>query len=158
MTQAVINSLKFDGSIKRSWRCQLVSTDGSELVFSGVFDQEVEHSELGLIRQGTLSLEYYWLDRWYNVFEFREPDGSLRNFYCNINMPPHFDGITLEYVDLEVDILVWPGGQVKILDLDEFEISAATASYSQELRDNVVRAMDEVMGMIARRKAPFDRL
>ena len=39
-----------------------------------------------------ISLEYYWLDRWYNVFRFSDPDGKLRNYYCNVNVPPQFDG------------------------------------------------------------------
>jgi hypothetical protein len=47
---------------------------------TGEFAEDVEHSNLGQIKNGTVSHEYFWLDRWYNVFRFHEPDGTLRNF------------------------------------------------------------------------------
>ena len=65
-------------------------------MFLGVFDLEVEHPDLGIIRRGTVSYEYYWLDQWYNVFRFENPDGPLRNYYCNVNMPPVFANNVLD--------------------------------------------------------------
>ena len=101
-----INSRKFDGSIRRSWECELLSIDGSQLVFGGEFLEDIDHPELGLIRRGTISRESYWTDRWYNVFQFQEADGNLRNYYCNINMPPVLSERVLDYVDLDIDVVV----------------------------------------------------
>jgi len=72
-----INSRKFDGKIHRSWQAESIAQKDSLLIFVGEFDKEVKHSHLGVIRRGTISYEYYWLDRWYNVFRFHEPDGDL---------------------------------------------------------------------------------
>src|SRR5215210_5537237 len=83
-----INSRKYDQSIRRSWQCRLLQQSGRLFVFEGVFDLDVQHDDLGIIRRGSVSYEYYWLDRWYNVFRFHEPEGQLRNYYCNINTPP----------------------------------------------------------------------
>ena len=82
--QITVNSRKYDQKIRRSWSGGLVSQTDSLLVVVGRFDSDVEHNDLGLIKKGTVSFEFYWLDRWYNVFRFHEPDGTLRNYYCNV--------------------------------------------------------------------------
>src|SRR5688572_29897422 len=96
-----VNSQKYDLIVRKSWTCRLIERAGSLLVLIGEFDSDVSHAGLGSIARGTISEEFYWLDRWYNVFRFSEPDGSLRNFYCNITMPPAFENDILDYVDLD---------------------------------------------------------
>ena len=156
MTETVtVNSRKFDGSIRRSWTCRLVEQKGPLLVFEGVFDFDVSHEDLGFIRRGTLSYEYYWLDRWYNVFRFHEPEGHLRNYYCNINMPPVFENGVLDYVDLDLDVLVRPDFSYKILDREDFEKNAKSFDYSDEIRINVNAAMSDVIRLIENRQFPF---
>lgn len=74
-----INSRKFDGKIHRSWKAEFVEQKNTLLLFVGVFDEEIRHPQLGLIRRGTVSYEYYWLDRWFNVFRFHEPEEFVTN-------------------------------------------------------------------------------
>ncbi len=102
------------------------------------------------------SFEFYWLNRWYNVFRFHEPDGNLRNFYCNINLPFKFAGNILDYVDLDIDILVWKDFSYQILDSDEFLENAKRFSYSDEMRKKVRAARDELISLIETRTFPFD--
>jgi protein associated with RNAse G/E len=133
----------------------LLCQEGSLLVLDGEFDSEIEHDLLGTIPSGTHSLEYYWLDRWYNVFRFAQPNGELRNYYCNINMPPKFTNGILSYIDLDLDILVAPDFSYQILDVEDFERNAKTYSYSLEIQANARRAVDELTGMIQTRQFPF---
>jgi len=125
------------------------------LVLDGEFDSEIEHDLLGTIPSGTHSLEHYWLDRWYNVFRFSRQNGELRNYYCNINMPPKFTNGILSYIDLDLDILVQPDFSYQILDGEDFERNAKAYSYSLEMQANVRQAVDELTGMIQTRQFPF---
>jgi len=150
-----VKSRKFDGSIRRSWTCSFIEQKETLLVFEGVFDFDVSHANLGFIRRGTVSYEYYWLDRWYNVFRFHEPEGGLRNYYCNINMPPVFENGVLDYVDLDLDVLVWPDFKYQILDREDFEQNAKRFTYSDEIRVNVNAAMNDVIRLIEKREFPF---
>jgi protein associated with RNAse G/E len=152
----LVRALKHDGSAHRSWPAQVTNIDGPLIVLSGEFDQEIEHDLLGTIAQGTLSIEYYWLDRWYNVFRFLDAERRLRNFYCNINKPPEFDGKTLSYVDLDIDVLVQPAFTYTVLDVDEFEHNALHYQYPRELQANVHRALGELIKLIETRAFPFD--
>lgn len=154
--QITVNSRKFDLSIRRSWNCRLIERNGLFLLFKGEFENEVRHPDLGIIRPGTISYEYYWLGRWYNIFRFHEPDGSLRNYYCNINMPPTFENGVLDYVDLDIDVLVWPAFRYEVVDEADFEANATLFGYSDILRLKVYKTLDEIIGLIEKRKFPFD--
>ncbi|MEJ7846663.1 MAG: DUF402 domain-containing protein [Pyrinomonadaceae bacterium] len=155
--QAVtVNSRKYDNSINRSWNCRLVERHNPLLIFVGEFETDVNHSDLGFIRRGTQSYEYYWLDRWYNVFRFHEPEGTFRNFYCNVNMPPAFKEGVLDYVDLEIDVLVQPDFSYKILDIEEFKANEIKFAYPVEVVLNAGRALEEIIQSIKNREFPFD--
>jgi protein associated with RNAse G/E len=156
MSPIEVRVYKYDGLLHRTWPAELLRQEGSLIVLDAKFADEVTHDLLGTIASGTLSLEYYWLDRWYNVFRFVEPDGTLRNYYCNVNVPPTFDGETLSYVDLDLDILVEPDLSYRILDVEDFERNAEDYGYSVEVQANARRAVDELVRMIETRAFPFN--
>jgi protein associated with RNAse G/E len=150
-----VNSRKFDLAIRKTWQCDLIEQDNALIVLVGKFDRDVEHAGLGSILKGTISYEYFWPDRWYNIFRFLEPNGSLRNYYCNVAMPPTFENGVLDYVDLDVDILVWPGGRYEVIDRDDFEINALKYDYPDEIRQRAEESVSEMLGMIEQREFPF---
>jgi protein associated with RNAse G/E len=148
--------LKYDGREHRRWPATIAKTVGPLLVLDAVFDEEIEHDLLGTISPGTISTEYYWLDRWYNVFRFSDPELNLKNFYCNVNIPPSFDGHVLSYIDLDIDVLVAPDLTYKILDEDDFEQNAKHYSYPEDVHANARRALAELIKLIESRSFPFD--
>jgi len=147
---------KYDGREHRRWPARLAHREGSLLILDAVFEDEIEHDLLGTIARGTVSTEYYWLDRWYNVFRFSDGDGKLRNFYCNVNQPPSFDGHVLSYIDLDIDVLVAPDLTYKILDLDDFETNARAYAYPEDVQANAHAALTELTRMIEAHAFPFD--
>jgi len=151
-----INSRKFDGKLHRSWQAELLAKNNILLEFVGEFEEEVTHSQLGVIRRGTISFEFYWLKRWYNVFRFHEPDGTLRNFYCNVNTLPKFNNGILDYIDLDVDIVVWKDFSHQILDVEEFEANSRKYNYPNAVREKVRDNLNELISMIDNRVFPFD--
>jgi hypothetical protein len=155
--QVTINSRKFDGTIRRSWKCELIEQNATSLIFVGVFEHDVSHPDLGDIACGTVSYEYYWLDRWYNIFCFHEPNGSFRNYYCNINMPPIFAGGILDYVDLDIDVVVWPDGSFKILDEDEYDQNAEQYLYPKSVKNRAADALAQVLDLIRSQQLPTPR-
>ncbi len=150
-----VRAFKYDGSEHRSWAARLLKQDGSLLVLEAEFAEEVQHDLLGTIARGTQSIEYYWLDRWYNVFRFSGPNGELRNYYCNVNVAPSFDGQVLSYVDLDIDILVHTDFSYEILDLDEFQQNARQYDYSVAVVENARQAVQELVRLIETRSFPF---
>jgi uncharacterized protein len=150
-----VRTFKLDGKPHRTWQAEMVRQEASLLVLDGKFDADVEHDLLGTIAAGTHSLEYYWLDRWYNVFRFTKPNGELRYYYCNVNLPPTFDGKILSYMDLDLDILVAPDFSYQVLDVEDFDRNSRALKYPEDVQSNAHRAVDELIGMIQTRQFPF---
>ncbi len=156
INQAItVRACKYDGSEHRRWPATVLRQEGSLLILDARFDEEIQHDLLGTIALGTISLEYYWLDRWYNVFRLSDPGGTLRNYYCNVNVPPSFDGELLSYVDLDMDILVQPDFTYKVLDREEFAQNATRYGYPSEVKQNAERSLEELISLIEARQFPF---
>jgi uncharacterized protein len=151
----IVRTFKYDGGKHRQWNAQVLRRDGSLLVLDAKFHEQIEHPLMGTIAPGTLSIEYYWLDRWYNIFRFLEPTGELRNYYCNVNTPPVLEGNVLSYVDLDIDILVAPDLSFQILDEDEFETNSRRYNYPTEIRDKALQALEELTNLIVEGRFPF---
>ena len=138
--------LKYDGRERRRWTARVVEQVGELIVLDAVFDEEIQHDLLGTIALGTVSKEYYWLDRWYNIFRFND------RFYCNVTQPPSFDGATLTYVDLDIDVLVESDFSYKILDLEDFE----SYSYPTDLKQKAQQALSDLISLVETRSFPFN--
>lgn len=151
-----VQSLKYDGRVHREWRAELLRSDSGLFVVEGVFEEEVRHPLLGTIREGTVSTEFYWSDRWYSVFRFREPTGELRNYYCNINTPAQLSEGLLTFVDLDIDVLVAPDFTLRVLDEEEFEEHEKLYGYPPEFRARAHEALAEVCALARARRFPFD--
>lgn len=143
--EIVVRVYKYDGREHRTWRARLVQQVGPLIVLDAVFAEEVEHDLLGRIASGTISKEFYWLDRWYNVFRFSD------KYYCNVTEPPSFDGSLLTYVDLDIDVLVEPDFSYRILDLEDFE----TYPYPAEVKQKARQAVAELISLVQARSFPF---
>ncbi|MBA3334214.1 MAG: DUF402 domain-containing protein [Acidobacteria bacterium] len=151
-----VNSRKIDNKIYRSWNASVIEQNKSSIILYGEFEEEIRHQHLGVIKPGTKSYEYYWFERWYSIFRFHEPDGSLRNFYCNVNQPPVFENNILDYVDLDIDVIVWKDKQRQILDIDEFESNAKKYRYSKQIVKKALESLRELLELIDKQQFPFN--
>ena len=68
--QVTVRVLKYDRTEYRRWNARISQHNGSLLVLDAEFEYDVQHDLLGVIQGGTRTIEYYWLDRWYNIFRF----------------------------------------------------------------------------------------
>ncbi len=99
--------------------------------------------------------EWYYTDRWYNIFEIASPDGTLKGWYCNVAAPADIDDDHLFCRDLLLDLWVTPDGATSVLDEDEF---AAEPALDDATRDQALAGLAELQRLVANRQGPFSRL
>ncbi|MFN8636657.1 MAG: DUF402 domain-containing protein [Chloroflexota bacterium] len=126
----VVQKLMYDGSKSYRWVGREIHRDDDHLFFTAVFERDGR--DLGYVRfeKGDVFYEYYYFDRWYNVFQVYSKDGTLKGWYCNVTQPAQVDD-ELTFVDLALDLWVWPDMRYLVLDEDEFE-ELAVGTYSAE--------------------------
>jgi protein associated with RNAse G/E len=123
LTNSTITVVKLDHLGEETWRYQgrLVKQAPHEIILEAIFDHdEIWVEELNLCR-GDRFIEYYYDNRWYNIFEvYDRVDGHLKGWYCNVSYPAEITDSCVKYRDLALDLLVYPDGRQVVLDEDEF--------------------------------------
>ena len=61
-------------------------------------------------------------------------------------MPPKISDSVIDYVDLDIDLLVWPDGRVITLDIDEFETNSEIYAYPDIVRRHALEALETIRG------------
>lgn len=154
--QIIVSALKYDGSEHRNWPGQLVVKEPPLLIVDALFVEDVQHDLLGAISKGTVSTEYYWLDRWYNVFRFGDKKQQDATFYCNVTIPPRLENKKLSYVDLDIDVFVHSDFTYEVLDIEDFNTNARVYSYPKEIEHSAYQAVEELKTLIGKRGFPFN--
>jgi protein associated with RNAse G/E len=71
-------------------------------------------------------------------------------------MPPRFENKVLDYIDLDIDVLVWKDFSVEILDTDEFTENSKKYEYSVEIKNKTTESLRKILELIENRSFPFD--
>lgn len=107
------------------------------------------------LRQGDRFVEWYYADRWYNIFEIHDVDDDrLKGWYCNIARPAEFGEGEIAHADLALDLFVYPDGRILLQDEDEFEALALGDADRRAALDAVAQLRVEVEA----RRPPFDAI
>jgi protein associated with RNAse G/E len=147
LQQITIISRSFDFKIRKKWLCSLLEFNPPHLMCYGYFENAVTHPHLGTIPRGTLSLESFWSNRFYNLFVFFESDRKIRNLYFNVCRPPRISPSSVDFVDLDIDIVIWPDGSFETLDIDEFQANSTRFSYPHDLESEIRKAVMEITSL-----------
>jgi len=100
-----------------------------------------------MLETGSLALWFTFPGAWHDIGRFHRADGSFSGIYANILTPPRIEGSVWHTTDLFLDVW-WPsGGDVVLLDEDEFaeayereQIDADTARRAHEEADRIIES------------------
>jgi protein associated with RNAse G/E len=108
------------------------------IVLEAFFDKE-DFPFLDLrLKSADRFVETYFDDRWYNVFAiFDRDDGTFKGWYCNLSRPARFTESQVEWVDLALDLWVWPDGRRLVLDQDEFDALVLEPSERRQVEQSL---------------------
>jgi hypothetical protein len=101
---------------------------------------------VGDIPKGTTTLGFFWRNRDYNLYRFQGPDGDLLGHRLDVLADVVIEPDRVEYLDLIVDVLVSPTGDVTVEDEDE----AKDAAKKGHLEPAHLQAIERALGTILR--------
>lgn len=132
----------------------LVEQGVNTLCLSAAFNIDDRDDGYFVWQRGDSFIEWYYTNRWYNVFQiFDRADGHLRGWYCNITRPALFEPGAVLWDDLELDVFIWPGGELLLLDEDAYRALPLTPSE----RASAEAALADIRAHAAAGEAPFAR-
>ncbi|HKV85287.1 MAG TPA: DUF402 domain-containing protein [Ktedonobacterales bacterium] len=104
---------------------------------------------------GDRFIEWFYSDRWYNIFAIFTAGGALKGWYCNIAEPARITASEITCRDLLLDLWVNPDGACRVLDEDEF---ASDINLTDAERAHALRGLDQLRDMVNGRLPPFDEV
>ena len=140
----VVQKLLYDGSRSYRWAGHVLEWHDDHLVFAAVFEHEYRDLGYVVFERGDVFYEYYYFNRWYNVFQIYSAAGALKGWYCNVTAPARVVDGELTFVDLALDLFVYPDRRFLVLDQEEFDELAQT-TYSAQDVEAAKQAMTELI-------------
>jgi protein associated with RNAse G/E len=140
-----------DGEVKHEYEGVILQRDERSITLEALFDRADMPFMDVVFKKGDRFVEYYYSDRWYNIFVIHDRDDEqVKGWYCNIGLPAVFEDGLVSYVDLALDLWVSVNGEQTILDEDEFE----SLQLSEEWRNGALNGLKELKNLFLNDKPP----
>ena len=99
----------------------------------------------------------YFLKKGYKVSKYYQADGTLVYWYCDI-VDYEYDEKkhALTVTDLLADVIIYPDGRLKVVDLDELAEALDRKIMTEEQISRSLRVVNDLLSMVYRDK--FDQL
>jgi protein associated with RNAse G/E len=86
-------------------------------------------------REGDYAITEVKEGDWFYRHTYLRGDGELIGWYFNVNTPVEFYPDKIRYVDLDVDVVARPGGEVEVIDEPILERQVQAGFLSERLRE-----------------------
>ena len=140
------------GDIKYEYVGDVLRRDEHSIVLEALFDRADMPFMDVVFRTGDRFVEYYFANRWYNIFTIHDrEDDRVKGWYCNIGQPAVIEDGLVSYVDLALDLWVSANGTQTVLDEDQFE----ELKLSEDLRSNALNGLAELKDLFKNNKPPL---
>jgi protein associated with RNAse G/E len=101
---------------------------------------------------GDRFVEYFYSNRWFNIFAIASKEGVHKGWYCNIAEPARISTDTITQVDLYLDVWINPAGEILVLDEEEF---AAATILNEQQRVGAKQGLQTLLQMLETRQGIF---
>lgn len=139
------------GDVVYEYEGEEIRRDANSIVLEARFTREdMPYMDI-VLKKDDRFVEYYYTDRWYNIFAiYDRDDGAHKGWYCNIGKPAVIEDGVVSYVDLALDLWVSADGKQTVLDEDEFE----ALNLTDGLREGALTGLSELKQVFLREKPP----
>lgn len=150
-----IKSYKHDGSLHRTWRDTMVLKT-TEHALIGCNDHTlVTESDGRKWRTREPALVYFHEKYWFNIVTMIRERGI--SYYCNMASPALIDDEGLKYIDYDLDVKIFPNGEKKLLDVDEYKVHSKRYAYPSEIDPILNKQVKILVDWIENERGPFSK-
>ena len=149
-----VQAYKHDGSVHRTWSSATVlDVDDSKVVAITYKTWVVESNKRKWFTREP-AICFYYFDRFYNVMAMIRKRGIY--YYCNLASPIVYDGEAIKNIDYDLDVKIYPDGNLVLLDEDEFRKHSKQMDYGDDLVDLIRVEQEHLLNIIEADGEPFN--
>ena len=150
-----IISYKHDGELHRVWKnVEKIHETKDEVV---LINNEVDviDGDGRKWRTREPAVCFFYKKHWFNIICMLRAGKIV--YYCNLSSPYVIDTEGLKYIDYDLDVKVFPNGEVLELDRDEYQFNQKYLHYSEKIAHIIDKNLTELIRRIEAREEPFDQ-
>lgn len=143
-----IQHVKLDGQVFHLGKALIEAYNHHESLirFRRVFEKKGIYDGLETRKEpGDYAVTEAKVGEWHFKTEYFSKGGRYKGTYINLNTPIELYPRQIRYVDLEVDVCVWPNGRVEKLDEEKLKEAVAEGIITQKLVKIVEEKLREIM-------------
>lgn len=143
-----IEHIKLDGKVFHLGKALVeeFSHDNRTLCLSRIFEKEGVYDGLQTRKEpGDTAITEAKVGEWYFKTQYFSEHGKFKGTYINLNTPIELYPYAIRYVDLEVDVCVWPSGKVEKLDEEELDEALKKGLVTERLVKIVREKTEQIM-------------
>lgn len=143
--------VKLDGKMFHLGEALVEAFDSEQslLQLSRVFRTKGVYDGLGTTKEpGDRAVTEAKVGDWHFKTQYFSRDGRYKGTYANLNTPIELYPYGIRYVDLEVDVCVWPNGTVRKLDEEKLEKAAEEGLVTEKLVETVKEKLRELVAAL----------
>jgi len=140
------------GQAKLQYQGEIVESHPDKIIIQATWAHPPR--DLGYVQfePGDCFTEYFYTNRWFNIFDISSANGTRKGWYCNVAEPAIIFDHCVEQIDLILDVWVSPDGKPLILDEDEF---VADSTLSDEQRERAQQGLQAILQLLKTRQEVF---
>ncbi|HHX00406.1 MAG TPA: DUF402 domain-containing protein [Acholeplasmataceae bacterium] len=154
MKKLDIISYKHDGELHRVWKDVVKIHESKDLVVIVNNKVDVIDGDGRRWKTREPAICYFFKNYWFNVICMIRTNDVY--YYCNLSSPFIIDEEGLKYIDYDLDVKLFPDGEVLLLDRDEFDFNIKNLNYSDEILNIIKYNLKILLDKIEKREEPFD--
>src|SRR5215471_3518998 len=108
MKQVAVHKLNLRGEVVVSYDAEVAERRADGVRLEARWTRPALPLGYTTFEPGDRFIEWFYSERWYNIFEIHAADGSLKGWYCNIAEPASIAGDAVTCRDLLLDLWVGP--------------------------------------------------
>jgi len=156
MTKIDIISYKHSGELHRVWKNAIKIYEDDEKIIVLNNKVEVIDGDGRKWKTREPAICYFYKNLWFNVICMIKNISNDIYYYCNLSSPFIEDLEGIKYIDYDLDVKLFPNGDILVLDRDEYEFNVIDLNYSNEITEIIEKSLTLVLEKIKNHLEPFN--
>lgn len=156
MTKIDIISYKHSGELHRVWKNAIKIYEDDEKIIVLNNKVEVIDGDGRKWKTREPAICYFYKKLWFNVICMIKNISNDIYYYCNLSSPFIEDLEGIKYIDYDLDVKLFPNGDILVLDRDEYEFNIIDLNYSNEITEIIEKSLTLVLEKIKNNVEPFN--
>lgn len=149
-----IISYKHDGELHRVWENAVYLFEDEDMVVLINNKVRVIDGDGRYWKTREPAVCFFFKKYWFNVISMLRNDRIY--YYCNLSSPYVIDKEGLKYIDYDLDVKLFPDGEMIVLDKDEYDFNIENLDYPEEIIKIINKHLNILIDLIQQQKDPFN--